>query len=95
MERTQTYKENSADRATEGLVPFYGKVMDVCMVDKTQAQMFSSVGRTRCLFQGLANGRAWNRHSLARRGTASTKWVKIDGRPKGAFTVKTATRPAC
>ena len=51
---TQTSKENAADRATEGLVPFYGKVMDVCMVDKTQAQMFSSVGRTRCLFQGLA-----------------------------------------
>ena len=49
----QTSKDNAADRATDGLVPFYGKVMDMFWVDKTQAQLFSSVGGTRSLFQGL------------------------------------------
>ena len=48
---------NACDTPNTGakdLSPFYGRVEDVFMVDKTQAQLFASLGRHAGLFRGLA-----------------------------------------
>lgn len=51
---TQVRSTTAPDLATEGLVPFHGRVADTIMIDETQAQFFMSLGRTRSLFQGIA-----------------------------------------
>lgn len=45
--------EAVAHPATDGLVPFYGNVSDVFMMDKSQVQLFTTLGSTRSPFQKI------------------------------------------
>lgn len=50
---TEVSNGTTPGQAREGLLPFAGRVSDLVMIDKTQAQLFQTLG-TRSLFHGLS-----------------------------------------